>query len=280
MDSSQSYLHPKVSYSLFGGAEKSVERLQEDDMPSSPLSPQDKADDLYVPRTDDSAAEDDCVDDSESCATHAEDSSPVTCRKYIVWDSELDALFTRCRQCQAPVIQRHRREKGSLLTVTTVCENGHRLHWHLQPSYGRGNATCGSGTWLLSGAVLLSGGLFTTLTLFASILNLCFIKSSTFYDVQKRILCPVVNKVWTDNVLTLHIVLQDTTVNISGDGRCDSPGYSAKYGKLLLQAGSAHRHTHEIQVFLGHIIGKFEDFSRILLLVPEFQLYLAVCDLQ
>lgn len=210
----------------------------EEEVPSSPFAADDDDDDDddYVPgmhsTSSDTAEETEEEEEVEveEDFTSTVPSDPVNGRKYVVWGEKLEELFVSCRQCHSPLVSRKRSEKGSLLTVTTVCQNGHRLQWHSQPSYGRGNSRTGAGTWLMSAAIILAGGLFSTFSLFCHTINLCFVSRSTFFDVQSKFICPVINKAWLDHVLGLHVLLRGATINISGDGRCDSPGYSAKYG--------------------------------------------------
>ena len=52
---------------------------------------------------------------------------------------------------------------------------------------------------------------------------------STFYRLQKEYLFPVIH---TNYVMQQDAVLEflwGNVLKLSGDGRCDSPGYSAKY---------------------------------------------------
>ena len=90
------------------------------------------------------------------------------------------------------------------------------------------------GNILLSAAILLSGGLFSTFYLFASLLNFAFIGKSTFYELQHRILWPVIDKAWHDHVGVVQMLAQGRALRLCGDARCDSPGYSATYGTYTL----------------------------------------------
>ena len=162
-----------------GESSDDEDAFMEDDTPSHPFDP------TYEPS---SQEESDGECDLKSKAK-TPDTGPVKTRKYIVFEDKLDELFSHCRQCHLTVIKIDKKEKGSLLIVQTVCENGHNLRWHSQPAYGRGNAVVGVGTWLLSAAILFSGGLFSTFSLFSHLLNLCFIGKSTFFDNQQKILC-------------------------------------------------------------------------------------------
>ena len=112
-------------------------------------------DPTYIP----SSAEDSDPGD-EFVPHHGTTADPVKERKYIVWESQLDKLFTKCHTCNEPT-QVTKSEHGSLVTVKAVCANDHVFIWDSQPSIGRGRAKAGAGGWLIPSAILLCGGLFS-----------------------------------------------------------------------------------------------------------------------
>ena len=63
-------------------------------------------------------------------------------------------------------------------------------------------------------------------------LGLACIIEQTFYDIQKNILQPVIEKRWVKEQEAVVAVLEaaGTPLTIAGDGRADSPGHSAKFG--------------------------------------------------
>ena len=70
---------------------------------------------------------------------------------------------------------------------------------------------------------------------FAKHLNLQFVSSSHYYTTQKTILFPVVQNTWRrSQIAIVKKMKQSRSVDVCGDGRCDSPGYSAKYGTYTL----------------------------------------------
>ena len=73
-------------------------------------------------------------------------------RKFIVFESQLMALFHRCHSCGLEV-KLKTSIIGTLLVVNGTCPDGHELHWQSQPMV-RGMA---SGNLLLSAAILLCG---------------------------------------------------------------------------------------------------------------------------
>ena len=120
---------------------------------------------------------------------------------------------------------------GSLLSVKLFCINGHRNIWKSQPIINNTPA----GNLLLSAATLFSGNTFSKISQFASFFNLAFLGKTTFYNMQSNYLLPAVDRAWTDEKSkVLNDAKVDDYINLNGDGRCDSPGYSAKYGTYTM----------------------------------------------
>ena len=71
---------------------------------------------------------------------------------------------------------------------------------------------------------------------FSRALNLNFVNKDQFYDVQDKIIVPVINNAYDkqqkDVIKTLKS--KKSSVNLCGDGRSDSPGHNAKYGTYSL----------------------------------------------
>ena len=151
-------------------------------------------------------------------------------RKFLVFEKNLDQLFVRCRICGEPTVDVKKSTVGSMVRVHAECMAGHVDLWHSQPVINQQPV----GNILLSAAILLSGGLFSTFYLFASLLNFAFIGKSTFYELQHRILWPVIDKAWHDHVGVVQMLAQGRALRLCGDARCDSPGYSATYGTYTL----------------------------------------------
>ena len=174
------------------------------------------------------------ADSTSSCSDEHDDqqepADPVSDRKFIVFEGQLDKLLKHCPDCGAPVEEADRKVTGSLLSVKTQCMNGHNVIWDSQPTFGRGMVKTGYGNLLLAAAILFSGGIYSTFSLWASLLNLAFFGKSTFFKIQRDILCPVINLAWSLQVDAMHFLCQGQQMKVIGDARCDSPGYSAKYG--------------------------------------------------
>ncbi|XP_055954360.1 uncharacterized protein LOC130010639 [Patella vulgata] len=110
-------------------------------------------------------------------------------------------------------------------------EMGCTFTWSSQPTLNK----MGAENLLLSAAVLFSGKTYGKVRDMADYLKLPVLGKSQFYALQKRYLFPVVNETWIScQIAVLDGLSREPRVVLSGDGRCDSPGHSAKYGTYSL----------------------------------------------
>ena len=176
-------------------------------------------DESYNPAEDDDVLEEEnvTVDDG------------IKDRKFIVFESQLMALFHRCHSCGQEV-KLETSVIGTLLVVNGTCPDGHVLHWQSQPMV-RGMA---AGNLLLSAAILLCGLTFTGIANLADLLNLAMLSERRFYDLQRDYVYPVVHTTYVRQQEAVVEYLRGNQLHLSGDGRCDSPGYSAKYATYSL----------------------------------------------
>ena len=72
---------------------------------------------------------------------------------------------------------------------------------------------------------------------------------------------PVVSKSWTEHQDSVMSFLAGETVKLIGDGRCDSPGHSAKYGTYtMMDASTGLIIDHEVvQVSEVSLLGTFSN---------------------
>ena len=116
------------------------------------------------------------------------------------------------------------------MVASGTCPNGHVLNWQSQPMV-KGMA---AGNLLLSAAILLCGLTFTGIANLADVFNVVKFGETYFYKLQKEYLYPVVH---TNYVMQQEAVIEyliGNKLHLSGDGCCDSPGDSAKYGTYSL----------------------------------------------
>ena len=173
-------------------------------------------DDLYMPSAE---------SETENESDFETNKSPVEQEKFVVFEENLDELFVTCSTCAKPISEQSKKCIGSMVVVETVCVDGHQNKWRSQPMIGDKIA----GNLLLAGSILFSGNTFQNVNSLAQCL--AFIGSGTFYDMQKEVLFPVVDKAWKDHqVNLLNETKKSPKLDICGDGRCESPGHCAKYG--------------------------------------------------
>lgn len=93
--------------------------------------------------------------------------------------------------------------------------------------------------------------LFKELKKWMDIANISFFCSTTYDNLQNRYLFPAVNKVYsTHRELHFANAQEQPELHLLGDGRCDSPGYNAKYGTYTLM----NSETGEIMDFhVAHV---------------------------
>jgi len=159
--------------------------------------------------------------------------SVVSDRKFIVFDSQLDKLLCHlvCPICQCPcsiddVVKKY--NEGTLLHVVARCIEGHIIvDWQSQPLIGRMPA----GNLLFCAATLFIGQTFAHMQNVATFLNLHFLSHTPFYDIQCTNLMPVIMEASKTQQQSLFAELRcnGKPLRLCGDGRMDSPGFSAKY---------------------------------------------------
>jgi len=140
-------------------------------------------------------------------------------------------LFELCSKCFKRNFISSVTFKGTLLTIKTNCINNHIFEWRSQPLI----KNTGAGNILLSAAKLYSGNTFARITEMLKMINVVHISRSRFFEIQKTLLFPAMNKYYKNSRVQLYDECLKSPINhFSGDGRCDSPGYSAKYGTYSL----------------------------------------------
>ena len=167
----------------------------------------------------------------------------VTEKKYLIFESSLDLLIYKlsCSEpnCGSPVDWLEKKVCGSLLCVKASCINGHTiLNWNSQPLVGMKMPV---GNLLFSSAILFSGLTYSRIAELSSLLNLQIPGKSTYYKLQKNILLPVIDRHWAEEKKKVESSLMSVPITLAGDGRCDSPGYSAKYCTYTLMADTSEK---------------------------------------
>ena len=115
--------------------------------------------------------------------------------------------------------------RGTLLVVNGTFPDGHVLNWQSQPLV----RDMGAGNLMVAIAILFCGLTFTGISNLAKLLNLAMFSESSFYRLQKEYLFPVIHTNYLMQQDAVMEFLRGNNLQLSGDDRCDSPRYSAKY---------------------------------------------------
>ena len=168
--------------------------------------------------------------------------------KYLVFWSSLLLLFRYCFTCKEKTkILSVRRSRGTLLVVTMKCHNKHIYTWRSQPMVNN----TGSGNIILSGAILYTGNTFKRISDTFDSINIPHFSRALFYNIQKTLLFPTLNsfyKRYRSKIINICTTREEN--NFIGNGRSDSPGYSAKYGTYSLMSTDLNK---IVDFFLVHI---------------------------
>ena len=120
--------------------------------------------------------------------------------------------------------------EAGVLTVRYRCKNGHHEMWHSSKVLtNKGGQNLFVSTTLLAAATLITGNNFEKISLFARCLNLSFISSSTFHRIQTFYVVPSIKELWAEMKVKVWNLFEKELLILCGDGRMDSPGFSAKY---------------------------------------------------
>ena len=147
---------------------------------------------------------------------------------FIVYWSSLIILLKHCLfpACILTTIITDIAYKGSQLIVKMKCQEGHITSWNSQPNcnhYSIGNLTSAA-------SVLFSANTYQRLANFFELAGVQWLSKTSFYDIQRDILLGVVNRNYNEQSKKISDDMKKHGVyNLSGDGRCDSPGHNAKY---------------------------------------------------
>ncbi|KAG0444886.1 hypothetical protein HPB47_013268 [Ixodes persulcatus] len=139
-------------------------------------------------------------------------------------------------------LQHHNHPQGTLIKVKSICPLKHERIWDSQPLMnGRAARNI-----LLSSHLLFSGSSVTSTLRMLRHMNVEVFSDQTFYKYQKSLLFPAIDE-------DLVRQLEDQDVDITSDGRFDSPGFSAKFLTYTAHVQQINKILHSIQVQLGEL---------------------------
>ncbi|XP_073713017.1 uncharacterized protein [Misgurnus anguillicaudatus] len=172
-------------------------------------------------------------------------------KKLIVNESSLMSLFKFCQMCGKPISSKTIVDVGAQRKVQWICLGGHAGTWKSSRDV-RGMPEV---NLLAAAAVLFRGGTYTELSDWCKTMGVQMIGHSTFYNIQKIYLHPVIEELYCqkrDELLARVYLEQEDgkRLHLTGDGRCDTPGFSAKYCHytFMLDDTKEILHTELVQV--------------------------------
>ena len=134
------------------------------------------------------------------------------------------------KSCQAKKEVVEQKLEAGVLTITYQCKNGHSDIWHSSKVLAtKGGQKLFVSTTLLAAATLITGNNFEKISLFARCMNLSFISSTTFHRIQTFYVIPSIKELWGEMKGKIWNLFEKEVLVLCGDGRMDSPGFSAKY---------------------------------------------------
>ena len=167
--------------------------------------------------------------------------------KFITSFSSLLPLLKFCMICDLPAKIENIFTKGTALCVKLRCGAGHLSSWCSQPTvqgFYLGNI-------LTSASVVFGGSTYSQFSSIADSLRLKIMSERSFYSIQKKFVYPTINYTYKIyQKLLIQQLKERESIDMSGDGRCDSPGYNAKYGtySFMDQLTSKIVHFHVVTV--------------------------------
>ena len=204
------------------------------DFINASLQSTDDNDTSYNPTEDE-----ECEDEPETEDTTAE-KIDKTSFLLVSWANILQ-LLASCRYCGTRTTISKICLRGSSVSVFLSCETEHVYTWRSQPTIRKmalGNLRLVCGT-------ILAGSTYNCLREICEFSKVRIFSHVTFNKIQAKIVRPVVHEFWKDdNERVVQAAISAGHIRVCGDGQCDSPGHSAKYGVYSMMNQDT-----------GHIIG-------------------------
>ncbi|XP_049518644.1 uncharacterized protein LOC125943396 [Dermacentor silvarum] len=164
---------------------------------------------------------------------------------YLIFHTCLMVLLKLCRTCLSTACTVKLRRSGTRIIAKVECPNMHTYTWSSQPLVGdkpKGNID-------LATALLFSGSSVASSLRMMRLMGVKVISEQCFFNYQKAYLLPAVNMVWDEHQREVMASLEGS-IQLCGDGRCDSPGHSAKFMTYTFLCPDAKKivHTEQVQV--------------------------------
>ena len=182
-------------------------------------------------------------------------------KKYVIFESKLNQLLysLRCDRCKhGHISELSKSLVGTMLSVKVVCVCGNTVTtWHSQPSIGQQPV----GNLLTCASIIFGGKTYEDFNAIANLLNLQFMSDVTFYSIQDAIILPTINTFYENDMQDVRESHTGHPLTICGDGRCDSPGYSARileFSKFLFRYLDFYKAPYFYCTFLAGALLSFD----------------------
>ena len=167
------------------------------------------------------------------CSTDSNENE--TSQKFIVFESCLDDLFKFCKVCGSPVISKKKFCQGAMLGYKIECHSGHNYVWHSSPVENKQPLI----NIVATAAVVTTGNTYASIGGAMEAAQIKYISNSHFKVMQKKHVFPAIQEAWLNEQQQVQEELKNSSkLILSGDGRCDSPGYCAKFCTYTLMDAS------------------------------------------
>lgn len=151
-------------------------------------------------------------------------------RQFLVGETCLLELLNKCKECGQNACVKLKSFVGTMIVVDVQCCLGHEYTWRSQ--------LCSNampwGNLLLSAAILYSGGSPARILTMFNHLKVPVFTTKTYSNLQYSYLVPSVLRTWDLHQAEYLTEVQGQSLCLGGDGRCDSPGHTAKFGSYSL----------------------------------------------
>lgn len=158
--------------------------------------------------------------------------------RFITSVSKVKELKGSHCHCNKELMFQHK-SRGATITLQWECEAGHKGQWSSSEVVVRkGGQDVFSNDILWCACCFLSGNNYTKLQLMGKFLNMAMPDKSTFSRYMNFYFCPEVTAIWKDMQDLVFKAFKDHDNCICGDGRCDSPGFCARYMTYVIMEQS------------------------------------------
>ena len=176
---------------------------------------------------------------------------PLNDTKLIVfWSTLLPLCF--CLVCRASAHITHTYCKDCAIVVTLFCTSNHETTWCSMPKI---NGMCAANLLI----PLFTGATYSRFNEICDAFGLKCLGKTLYNSIQKKYLFPYIHKIYkTFRDIHIDDITEQGGIDVSGDARCDSPGYSAKYSTCSIMDTVSNQIIH---FFVTHV-GTIKNSSR------------------